>query len=154
MPARVAETDRPELADLFRTHGHRLGGLSARQRRVVSAITSCRTAVLGGHIRECDRGCGYSEISYNSCRDRHCPKCQGLERVRWQEARSKDLLPVPYFHVVFTIPSFLHEVFLANPKLGCAFPPVTYGLLFVAVADTVKEGSAEAIRARPRITPR
>lgn len=132
MPVRVARQGTPELADIFRTHGGRLDGLNAKQRRVVAAITSCRTAALGGHVRECDRGCGYQEISYNSCRDRHCPKCQGLERVRWQEARADDLLPVPYFHLVFTIPSCLHEIFLA-------YPQVAYNLLFAAAADSVKE---------------
>ena len=135
MPVRVARSGRPELADIFRTHGTRLDGLNAQQRRVVAAILSCRTAALGGHVRECDRGCGYQEISYNSCRDRHCPKCQGLERVRWQEARANDLLPVPYFHVVFTIPSCLHEIFLANPR-------VAYNLLFTTAAETMKEVAA------------
>ena len=135
MPAEVAAKGHPELADVFRTQGQRLGGLSAQQRRVVAAITSCRTAALGGHVRECDRGCGYREISYNSCRDRHCPKCQGLARVRWQEARAEDLLPVPYFHLVFTVPDALHDVFLAHPR-------VAYGLLFAAVAETVGEVAA------------
>jgi len=137
VPVRVARQGTPELADIFRTHGERLDGLNAQQRRVVAAILSCRTAALGGHVRECDRGCGYQEISYNSCRDRHCPKCQGLERVRWQEARADDLLPVPYFHLVFTIPSCLHEIFLANPR-------VAYNLLFHAVAGTVKEVAANS----------
>ena len=135
MPVRVAREGRPELADIFRTHGQRLDRLNAQQRRVVAAILSCRTAALGGHVRECDRGCGYQEISYNSCRDRHCPKCQGLERVRWQEARANDLLPVAYFHVVFTIPSCLHEIFLANSQ-------VAYNLLFTTVAETLKEVAA------------
>jgi hypothetical protein len=80
-------------------------------------------------------GCGYAEISYNSCRDRHCPKCQGLERVRWQEARAEDLLPLPYFHLVFTIPDALHDVFLAHPRAA-------YGLLFEAAAKTVQEVAA------------
>jgi hypothetical protein len=132
VPTWVARQGHPELADIFRTHGERLGGLNAQQSRVAAAILSCRTAALGGHARECDRGCGYEEISYNSCRDRHCPKCQGLERVRWQEARANDLLPVPYFHLVFTIPSCLHGIFLANQR-------VAYNLLFAATAETVKE---------------
>lgn len=135
MLAGVAEKGHPELADVFRTHGLQLGGLSAQQRRVVAAITSCRTAALGGHVRECDHGCGYQEISFNSCRDRHCPKCQGLERMRWQEARAEDLLPVPYFHLVFTIPNSLHEIFLEHPR-------VAYDLLFGAVAETVAEVAA------------
>ena len=125
----------PELADIFRAHGHQLARLSAQQHRVIAAITSCRTAALGGHVRECDRGCGYQAISYNSCRDRHCPKCQGLARVRWQEARAADLLPVPYFHLVFTIPDRLHDVFLAYPR-------VAYRLLFDAVEKTVREVAA------------
>ena len=135
MPVRAARQGHPELADIFRTHGERLNGLNAQQRRVAAAILNCRTAALGGHVRECDRSCGYQEISYNSCRDRHCPKCQGLARVRWQEARADDLLPVPYFHLVFTIPSCLHEIFLAHPQ-------VAFNLLFSAVADTVKEVAA------------
>ena len=132
----VAPRGHPELADIFRAHGAQLCGLSTQQQRVVAAITSCRTAVLGGHVRECGRGCGYTHISYNSCRDRHCPKCQGLERVRWQEARAADLLPVPYFHLVFTIPPDLHDIFLAHPR-------VAYGLLFGAVAQTLKEVAAD-----------
>lgn len=135
MPTPGAHGGHPELADIFRAHGEGLDGLNAQQRRVAAAILSCRTAALGGHVRECDRSCGYQEISYNSCRDRHCPKCQGLDRVRWQEARADDLLPVPYFHLVFTIPSCLHEIFLAHPK-------VAYNLLFTAAADTVKEVAA------------
>jgi len=132
--AAVASRGHPELADIFRACDDRLTGLSEQQRRVVAAITSCRTAVLGGHVRECD-SCGHSEISYNSCRDRHCPKCQGIDRVRWQEHQAKDLLPVPYFHLVFTVPHSLHDVFLEYPKLA-------YGLLFRAVADTVLEVAA------------
>jgi hypothetical protein len=135
VPVGVAQRGHPELADIFRTHRHRLHGLTGEQRRVGEAIMSCRTAALGGHVRECDDGCGYQEISYNSCRDRHCPKCQGLERVRWQEAQAENLLPVPYFHLVFTIPSGLHKLFLANTQ-------VAYGLLFAAVAGTVKEVAA------------
>ena len=135
MPAGVADKGHPELADVFRIHGQRLSGLSAQQHRVVAAITSCRTAVFGGHVRECDHGCGYREISYTSCRDRHCPKCQGLERVRWQEARAEDLLPVPYFHLVFTVPDSLHDIFLGHPR-------VAHDLLFAAVAETVVEVAA------------
>ncbi len=135
MATGVVPSGHPELADIFRAHGGRLDNLSAQQRRVVAAITSCRTAALGGHVRACDRGCGYQEISYNSCRDRHCPKCQGLARVRWQEARADDLLPVPYFHLVFTVPDTLNDVFLAYSRLA-------YGLLFEAVERTVREVAA------------
>jgi hypothetical protein len=137
MSVRVAASGHPQLADVFRRHADRLSGLRANQRKVVAAITSCRTAALGGHVRKCDRGCGYAEISYNSCRDRHCPKCQGLERVRWQEARAVDLLPVPYFHLVLTIPDTLHDIFLAHSR-------VAYGLLFGAVAETLKETAANS----------
>lgn len=137
MPGRAARNGHPELADIFRTHYPRLDSLSEQQRRVAAAIMSCRTAALGGHVRECDHGCGYEEISYNSCRDRHCPKCQGLERVRWQEARAEDLLPVPYFHVVFTIPHLLHPIFFVDPRLA-------YTLLFTAAAKTLQEVAAES----------
>lgn len=130
VPPAAAQGDRPELADIFRAHGDRLQTLSLQQWRVAGAISGCRTAALGGHVRECDR-CGYREISYNSCRNRHCPKCQGLDRVRWQEARSDDVLPVPYFHLVFTVPSELHDIFRHIPR-------VAYGLLFHAVADTLQ----------------
>ena len=135
MPASATASGRPELADIFRIHGHRLGGLLPRQRRAAQAIVDCRTAAVGGHVRACDR-CGHQEISYNSCRNRHCPKCQSLERVRWQEAREQALLPVPYFHAVFTIPSELHGIFLANQRQA-------YGLLFEAVARTLLEVAAD-----------
>jgi hypothetical protein len=80
------------------------------------AIEVCRTAVLGGHKDKCD-SCGHVEISYNSCRNRHCPKCQLLRKEKWVEARSDDLLPIQYFHVVFTIPVELNPLALRNPKV-------------------------------------
>ncbi len=131
--AEAARTSRPrlELADILREHGAELTGTTPDQRRVLSAIVRCRTAALGGHLHECDR-CGHREISYNSCRDRHCPKCQGLDEARWVEARVRDLLPVEYFHVVFTIPSELGPIFLANRRAG-------YKLLFAAVSETLLE---------------
>jgi hypothetical protein len=135
MEGQAAPQGRLELADLFRTHGQELHGLSSQQCKVATAILRCRTAALGGHARECENGCGYEEIAYNSCRDRHCPKCGTLERMRWQEARGQDLLPVPYYHLVFTIPSSLHDIFLAHQK-------VAYRLLFAAAADTLKEVAA------------
>src|SRR4051794_31457485 len=101
---------RPELevADIFRRHGpayrqahaDHLGGT---ERRVMAAIEACRTPALGGHVEHC-ADCGFVRYAYNSCRDRHCPKCQGLARAEWLEARQAELLPVPYFHVVFTVP--------------------------------------------------
>ncbi len=87
--------------------------------------------MLGGHVRKCP-SCGHHEISYNSCRNRHCPKCQGLEEVRWREAQESLLLPIAYHHVVFTIPESLHPLFL--DRLGLA-----YSLLFAAVAETLQE---------------
>jgi len=131
----ATRTGRPELADIVRAHGDHLVGLTAHERRVLQAIGTCRTAALGGHVRACDR-CGHREISFNSCRNRHCPKCQGLDRVRWQEARAEDLLPVPYFHLVFTVSDHLHPLFLANPRVG-------YDLLFRTVAQTLEHVAAD-----------
>jgi hypothetical protein len=120
-----------ELADIIRAHAAELTGLSLTQQRVLQALTDCRTAALGGHRRQCPQ-CGHQEISYNSCRDRHCPKCQGLEAARWIDAQRHDLLPVQYFHVVFTIPAELHAFVLAAPR-------VAYRLLFAAVAESLRE---------------
>ena len=103
-------TARPafELADVFRRHGEayiqaNAGHLGRVERRVIGAITACRTAALGGHVERCD-DCGLTRIAYNSCRNRHCGKCQGAARAEWLAARQAELLPVPYFHVVFTLP--------------------------------------------------
>ena len=111
--------DRPcfEVADVVRAHGddyRRAHSPSAAQERVLHNIAVCRTAALGGHIDECEAGCGFARISYNSCRDRHCPKCQGPQRAQWIEKRVERLLPVPYFHVVFTIPDALNPLALRN----------------------------------------
>jgi len=102
--------------------------------RAMRAIETCRTAEQGGHVDECDH-CGTKVISYNSCRNRHCPKCQFLKKEQWIEAREKDLLPIPYFHVVFTIPDFLNPLVLRNQE-------VLYGLLFKAVSETLTELAA------------
>jgi hypothetical protein len=121
-----------ELADIVRVHGaryqltHRLARV---QRAALRAIETCRTAVLGGHRETCDR-CGAVRITYNSCRNRHCPKCQTLTKERWLTARRADLLPIPYFHVVFTLPHRLNAVAQGNPR-------VIYALLFRAAADTL-----------------
>jgi hypothetical protein len=123
--------DRVELADIIRAHAAQLPGVSPTQQRVLQALTECRTAALGGHRRACPQ-CGHQEIAYNSCRDRHCPKCPGLEAARWIEAQRGDLLPVQYFHVVFTVPTELHALFLAAPR-------VAYRLLFAAVAETLQQ---------------
>lgn len=120
-----------EVADIFRQYATRLGQLSRHCARTVRAIVSCRTARLGGHVRRCDQ-CGYRETSYNSCRNRHCPKCQGLDEVRWVEAQRASLLPIGYHHVVFTVPEALQVLFRAAPR-------ATYNRLFQAVSQTLLE---------------
>ncbi len=121
-----------ELADIVRAHGatyRQTHPLSRAQRRALRAIETCRTAALGGHRETCDT-CGAVQISYNSCRNRHCPKCQTLAKERWLEARRAELLPVEYFHLVFTLPHTLNPLAQGNPR-------VIYTLLFHAVADTL-----------------
>jgi hypothetical protein len=123
-----------EVADIFRVFGsayRETHELPLRHLRAMRAIEICRTAELGGHLDQCDH-CGTVRISYNSCRNRHCPKCQCLEKERWLEARQKDLLPTPYFHVVFTLPEGLRPLALRNQK-------VVYSLLFKAVSETLTE---------------
>ena len=130
-----------EVADIFRTWGPAYreahpGQLSIEQLRAMRAIEVCRTAVLGGHVEECDQ-CGAQRIAYNSCRNRHCPKCQWLDKEQWVEAQQALLLPVDYFHVVFTVPSALHSLALGNPSL-------VYGLLFQAASASLQELSADS----------
>jgi len=125
------------VADVFRQHGQQYlstYGASLMQRRVLRAVAACRTAALGGHVQRCDH-CGHEQIAYNSCRNRHCPKCQGSRRIRWLEARAGELLPVPYYHVVFTLPAVLSPLALQNPR-------VMYDLLFKATAATLLEVAA------------
>ncbi len=141
-------TDRPppEVADVFRQYAEPYlarCGASPQQRRVVRDIQACRTAALGGHVDACDR-CGHEAISYNSCRNRHCPKCQGPARARWLDARAAELLPVPYFHVVFTLPGVLAPLALQNPA-------VVYNALFGSVAATLSEVAANPRRLGARI---
>src|SRR5215469_15103316 len=127
-----------ELADIFRRHGPSFlesHPPSAAQRRVMRAIQQCRTAELGGHVDQCD-SCGHKRISYNSCRNRHCPKCQSLERARWLDQRQSELLSVHYFHVVFTVPSELAGLLLQNRKVG-------YNILFRATAETLLRIAAD-----------
>lgn len=133
---------RPELevADIFRRHGpaYRLthdGHLGRVERRVMSAIELCRTAALGGHVEACE-DCAHARVAYNSCRNRHCPKCQGAARDQWLAARQADLLPVPYFHVVFTVPAEVAAIAYQNKAL-------VYGILFDAVAETLKTIGAD-----------
>jgi hypothetical protein len=123
-----------EVADILRAYGplYKNGhNLPIRHLRAMRAIEICRTAELGGHIYKCDT-CGAVSISYNSCRNRHCPKCQNLEKERWIEARKKEVLPTHYFHVVFTIPEDVRPIALRNQE-------VVYGILFRSVAETLKE---------------
>lgn len=129
-----------DVADVFRQHGrgyreaHR-HSLSSAQSRVMHAIEVCRTAALGGHVDQCDR-CGHRSISYNSCRNRHCPKCQSPARAKWLEHHRDQLLPVPYFHVVFTLPRQLAAVALQNKKL-------VYSILFRAASETLLRIAAD-----------
>ena len=132
-----------ELADLFRQFAHELPRLTLDQARVVADIIACRTAQLGGHLNQCDH-CGHQDISYNSCRNRHCSKCQGLQQARWLDARQADLLPVEYFHVVLTVPRVLGPVFLANRRL-------CYNLLFAAASETLQEVALNPARLGARI---
>lgn len=135
-------TERPpcEVADVIRAHGKRFIEeyghlLNSDQIRVLHAIENCRTAILGGHVDECDK-CQHRVISYNSCRNRHCPKCQGAARERWLAERTAELLPVPYFHVVFTLPQLLAPLALQNKR-------VMYGMLFRAASETLLEVAAD-----------
>jgi len=128
----VARASRVELADIVRAHGaayEQTHALARAQRRALRAIATCRTAVLGGHRAVCT-ACGAERITYNSCRNRHCPKCQRVATERWLAARRREVLPIPYFHVVFTLP---HEL---NP-LAQSHPRVIYRLLFQAAASTL-----------------
>ncbi|MGH7471489.1 MAG: IS91 family transposase [Longimicrobiales bacterium] len=120
-----------EVADLLRLlHQQcRLPTLSPAQAKVVRALIACRTAALGGHVDACT-ACGHQVISYNSCRNRHCPKCQGSATAEWLESQRKTLLPVPYAHVVFTLPALLAPLALQNPR-------VVYGMLFQAVSASL-----------------
>ena len=124
-----------EVADVVRTHGDEFRqahaeSLSTGQKRVLRAIEQCRTAALGGHLERCDR-CGHERNAYNSCANRHCPKCQSLARAEWLEKRQTELLPCEYFHVVFTLPEPLAALALQNKRQ-------MYGLLFRATAEALQ----------------
>ncbi len=122
----LADVVREGLCDFLAQYG---SSLSREQRQVLRAVKRCRTAELGGHVQRCD-DCGHQRIQYNSCRNRHCPKCQALARAAWLEKRESELLPVPYFHVVFTLPHELGPLALQNKRVVC-------GLLFRAAAQTL-----------------
>ncbi|WP_225767660.1 IS91 family transposase [Inquilinus sp. Marseille-Q2685] len=129
-----------ELADILRAHGETFrrahaGHLSLGQLKVMSAIEACRTAALGGHVARCD-DCRHLAVSYNSCRNRHCPKCQGAAARAWLAERQADLLPVPYFHVVFTLPAPLAAIAFHNKA-------VVYDLLFKAAAEALQTIAAD-----------
>jgi hypothetical protein len=123
-----------EVADIFRRHGEawrnaNAGHVSTGQRRVMSAIEMCRTSALGGHVERCE-DCAHTRIAYNSCRNRHCPKCQWRAAQAWLESREAELLPVPYFHVVFTLPASIGAIAYQNKA-------AVYGLLFTAAAEAL-----------------
>jgi hypothetical protein len=139
-PANLAGPNRPalEVGDVFRRYGpsYRVRHvLSRQQRRAMHAIEACRTAALGGHIEQCDR-CGHRRPVYNSCRNRHCPKCQALAKAQWLAQRHAELLPVGYFHAVFTLPHELNPLLAANQA-------VLYALLFRSVAATLQGFAAD-----------
>lgn len=130
-----------EVADIFRRYGPHYRSahpMPANRLRAMRAIETCRTADQGGHVDECSH-CGTKQISYNSCRNRHCPKCQFLKKERWIEDRGRDLLPIPYFHVVFTIPDLLNPLVLRNQD-------TLYAVLFKAVSETLMELSEDRKR--------
>ena len=128
---------RLELAEIVREHAAEYlqsHGAGYAQQQVLRAVVRCRTSALGGHLEACDH-CEHTQIAYNSCRNRHCPKCQGSACARWLQARAAELLPVPDFHVVFTLPTALAPLALQNPR-------VLYGLLFRAASETLLEVAA------------
>ncbi len=134
---------RPELAEILEQHAWKLPRISHDQARVVQALIACRTAALGGHWQRCNH-CGRESPVYNSCRNRHCPKCQSLNQALWVEAQAEDLLAVPYFHEVFTLPRCLNPFFLMKPTLA-------YRLLFAAASSTLIDVCRSHLGATPAI---
>jgi hypothetical protein len=137
-----------EIADIFRAHGPawrqaNVSHVSLPQLKVMSAIEACRTEALGGHVAGCTK-CGHHHIAYNSCKNRHCPKCQGSAARDWMEARAEDLLPVEYYHVVFTLPAEIAQIAYWNKR-------AVYGLLFKASAETVTTIAADPKRMGARV---
>ena len=137
-----------EIADIFRAHGPawrqaNVSHVSLPQLKVMSAIEACRTEALGGHVAGCTK-CGHHHIAYNSCKNRHCPKCQGPAARDWMEARAEDLLPVEYYHVVFTLPAEIAQIAYWNKR-------AVYGLLFKASAETVTTIAADPKRMGARV---
>jgi len=137
-----------DVADIFRAHGpaYRLahaGRLSLDQLKVMSAIEACRTAALGGHVERCE-DCDHLQIAYNSCRNRHCPKCQGAAAQRWLEARQAELLPLAYYHVVFTLPAQIGDIAFHNKA-------AVYDILFKAASETLLTIAADPAHLGARI---
>jgi hypothetical protein len=142
MTTAVASRPAVEVADVIRQHGEAFvtkhgGWLTGTQKKALRDLATCRTAALGGHVEHC-LDCGHERIAYNSCRNRHCPKCQALARAQWLDRQMHQLLPVPYFHVVFTLPAALADLVRANAS-------VLYNALFQAAAQTLR-----AVAANPR----
>jgi Transposase zinc-binding domain len=130
----------PGVADVFRAHGAawrkaNAGHLSLAQLKVMSAIETCRTSALGGHVERCG-DCAHERIAYNSCRNRHCPKCQGAAARQWLAEREAELLPVPYYHVVFTLPAAIGAIAFQNKA-------AVYDLLFRTAAETLTTIAAD-----------
>ena len=137
-----------EVADIFRAHGPiwrttNAGHVSLGQLKVMSAISCCRTAALGGHVARCEK-CAHEHVAYNSCRNRHCPKCQGAAAREWLAARQAELLPVPYFHIVFTLPAPITDIAYQNKA-------VLYDILFKATAETLMTIAADSKHLGARI---
>jgi hypothetical protein len=142
MSAAIGGRPALEVAEVMREHGAAFlgkygGTLSATQRQALRDLAACRTAALGGHVEHC-LDCGHERIAYNSCRNRHCPKCQALARARWLDRQAEQLLPVPYYHVVFTLPASIADLARANPA-------AVYDLLMRSAAATLR-----AVAANPR----
>jgi len=139
-----------EIADIFRNFGPawrraNAGHVSLGQLKVMSAIERCRTAAPGGHVARCENaGCGHTIVAYNSCRNRHCPKCQGAAAREWLEEREAELLPVPYFHVVYTLPAPIAAIAYQNEA-------ALYGILFKASAEATIKIAADPKRLGARI---
>ena len=137
----AAGHERPalEVADIIRVHGDEFlrkygGTLADTQKKALRDLAACRTEALGGHIEQC-LDCGHQRIAYNSCRNRHCPKCQAATRAHWLDREAQSLLPVEYYHVVFTLPQEVAELALANRQ-------ALYDLLFQAASSTLREVAA------------
>jgi len=135
---------RPELADILAAHSPPPARLNRDRRRAIRDIILCRTAILGGHVELCD-SCGATRTVYHSCRNRHCPKCQSLDQARWIAAQARDLLPAPYFHLVFTVPPALHPLFFADHRAG-------YQALFASAMETVSDVARSRLGATPGST--